>query len=209
MYQLAAHAELVQTLDAGTEPESYTSGGEEMSNKQSVVIAMSIFGCVTVASANVPIYDEISIITPCDNAQVEVFWMGSDAGYTGELSWINPLESGNDIALWTNHSAIEGQSFILPGLFTLGQRVDFSYEIIQGQQDFFSTANESDWGQFIVDDSNPVDVWVGIEDIRLPGGDSDHNDASFRVVFSHPAVPAPGAMALLGAGGLMFTRRRR
>lgn len=182
-----------------------------MMNKAYATMVMAgICGAASMASASIAITEDPGIISPCNDAQVEVIWIGSDAGYTGELSWVNPLENGSNIALWTNHSASAGDSFVLPGTFAEGQRIDFVYEIISGGIDIFSTANESDWGQFSVDASDPHNVIVGIEDIRLPGGDSDFNDAQFHVKFTcAPNVPAPGAMALLGAGGLMMGRRRR
>ena len=183
-----------------------------MFNKtHAMMIAAAISSTASVASASVAIQDDFGIFSPCDNAQVEVIWVGSDAGYTGELSWINPEPSATDTVLWTNKAAIQGQSFILPRTFGQGERVDFTYEVTLGGLDVFSTANENDWGQFFADDSNPHDVLVGIEDIRLPGGDSDHNDAMFRVVFNCGTtfVPTPGTFALLGAGGLMLGRRRR
>lgn len=176
-----------------------------------MMIAATVGAATTVASASIAIQDDFGIFSPCNDAQVEVIWIGSDAGYTGELSWINPDPSATNPVLWTNKSAIQGQSYILPGTFGKGERVDFMYEVTQGGLDVFSTANENDWDQFFADDSNPHDVIVGIEDIRLPGGDSDHNDAMFRVVFNCGTtfVPTPGSFALLGAGGLLVGRRRR
>lgn len=181
-----------------------------MNKAYATMVMAGICAAASMSNASIAITEDLGIFSPCDDAQVEVIWLGSDAGFTGELSWINPYENGNDIALWTNHSADVGDSFVLPGTFALGERVDFSYEIIAGELDLFSTANEADWAQFKIDASDPHDVLVGIEDIRLPGGDSDHNDAMFRVVFTCGSnVPAPGSLALLGVGGLMMVKRRR
>lgn len=179
-----------------------------MNKAYATMVMAGICSAASMSNASIAITEDLGIFSPCDDAQVEVIWIGSDSGFTGELSWVNPFENGTNIALWTNHSADVGDSFILPGRFALGERIDFSYEITAGQLDFFSTANEADWAQFKIDASNPLDVVVGIEDTRFPGGDNDHNDAMFRVVFSHP-VPTPGSLALLGAGGLMMTKRRR
>jgi len=184
-----------------------------MNTQKNIITASVIFAAAftgSIANAGIAIEEEIAIISPCDDAQVEVVWMGSDAGYTGELSWLNPLETGADISLWTNHSAVNEQSFVLPGTFAQGERVEFSYEIIHGALDLFSTANEEDWAQFSVNSTDPHDVIVGIEDIRLPGGDSDYNDAQFRVLFTcGSTVPTPGTFALLGMGGVIASRRRR
>ncbi len=181
-----------------------------MNKAYATMVLAGICAGVSTANASIAVTEDPGIFSPCDDAQVQVIWLGSDAGYTGELGWLNPFENGNDIVLWTNHSAVVGDRFVLPGRFALGERIDFSYQIIAGGIDRFSTANEDDWGQFNVDASNPHDVVVGIEDIRLPGGDSDHNDAMFNVVFSCGTnVPAPGSLALLGVGGLVMVRRRR
>jgi len=181
-----------------------------MNKAQAMMVMTGIFGAAGMAQASIAITEDPGIVAPCDDSYAEVFWLGSDAGYTGELSWINPLESGSDVVLWNNHAASIGQSFVLPMTFAAGERLDFQYEIIAGGLDVFSTANENDWGQFSVDASNPYDVLVGIEDIRLPGGDSDFNDAEFNVVFTcGSVVPAPGSLAVLGAGGMLGLRRRR
>lgn len=165
---------------------------------------------VSSAAASIAVPDDFEIVAPCDNARVEVVWIDSAADFIGELSWVNPDGTGNDVVLWTNQSAVDGQSVFLPGTFDQGQRVDFSYQIIAGVADVFSTANEADWGQFTIDDSDPHDVIVGIEDVRLPDGDADFNDAQFHVIFScGNTVPTPGSLALLGAGGVLVGRRRR
>lgn len=150
-----------------------------------------------------------TIVSPFDHAQVDVVWVGSSAGYTGELQWVGTGFEQPPQTLWTNKDATPEQSFRIPQLFSAGERVDFQYEIIRGGIDAFSTARPEDWAQFSVDASDPFDVLVGVEDIRLPRGDGDHNDAVFRVVFSQATVPSPGSVALLGMGGLIVTRRRR
>ena len=172
-------------------------------------MAGSIFAISGTATAGIIQYDDPGIFSPFDNAQAEVVWVGSSAGYTGNLDWVNPDLESPDTTLWTNKSAKVDQRFMIPMLYSEGQRVDFTYEIIRGRKDAFSTADISDWGQFRVDSTDPLDVLVGIEDIRLPRGDSDYNDSVFRVVFSQAVVPAPGAYALIGGGCLLMSRRRR
>ncbi len=184
-----------------------------MTQQKTTTMKMAAIGAITVlagaASASIPVFDEPLIIAPCDDAQVEVIWMGSDAGYTGELSWINTDLEQSSFMLMNNKSASVGDSYILPRTFAQGERIDFKYEVVIGGLDVFSTDNTSDWSQFQVDDSDPLNILVGVEDIRYPSGDMDHNDAMFRVVFSHANVPTPGAIALLGGGGLVLARRRR
>lgn len=180
-----------------------------MGIKQTAIMMSVVGGFVGIASADVASPPGFGIFSPFDNAQAEVIWVGSDAGYTGDLRWVNPATSASPTTLWSNHSATPNQSFLLPGVFAQGERLDFVYEITRGNYDLFATANERDWNQFTIDASNPLDVLVGIEDIRLPNGDADYNDSVFRVVFREASVPAPGALALLGGGCLMMGRRRR
>ncbi|MEX0876031.1 MAG: PEP-CTERM sorting domain-containing protein [Phycisphaerales bacterium] len=178
-------------------------------NKQAKIVAMGV--CVTAgaAGAGEVTFQDPGIFSPFDNAQVEFVWMGSIAGYTGELSWVDNAFEAAPQMLWNNKAATTGDTIVLPRLFSQGERVDLNYSVIVGNQDSFSTAEHADWSQFTVEATNPLDVLVGVEDIRYPAGDMDHNDASFRVVFSEVAVPAPGSMLLLGGGCLVMARRRR
>ena len=177
---------------------------------QAIMVMAGICGATSMASANLAISDDPGIFSPCEGAHAEIIWMGSDAGYTGELNWINRLESNSSVTMFNNHAATVGQRYALPGTFALGERLDFSYQVIRGGLDFFSTENEADWSQFSVDASDPENVFVMIEDIRRPGGDGDYNDAMFRVEFTcETLVPAPGSFALLGLGGLVIGTRRR
>ncbi len=112
-------------------------------------------------------------------------------------------------ALWTNHNATPEQIYRVPRLFAAGERVDFRYEIIRGRIDAFESFDQADWSQFRVDSSDPTNVLVGVEDIRYPRSDMDHNDAIFRIVFTQASVPTPGSLALIGAGGVFMTRRHR
>lgn len=164
-------------------------------------------GCTSLAKAD--IYQDPGVFAPFGNAQVDFIWGGSSAGYTGELQWVDTAFESTPRTLWTNHNATPEQVYRVPRLFAAGERVDFRYEIIRGRLDVFETFDEGDWSQFRVDASDPTSVLVGVEDIRYPRGDMDHNDAVFRVVFSQATIPAPGAFALLGMSGLVMTRRRR
>jgi len=155
-----------------------------------------------------------SILSPFNDAVATVEWIGSSAGYTGNLNWIDAsvAESGDLVltptTLWDNKSAVRGQTWRVPRVFAKGERVDFEYDIIRGGIDTFSMLNPDDAAQFRVDASDPLGVIVGVEDIRLPRGDADYNDARFKVSFSH-AAPAPSGAALLALAGLGAARRRR
>jgi hypothetical protein len=179
-----------------------------MNNRLPILIAAGTMSFSSIALANLAITEDIGIYAPCDNAQVEIIWDAPSTLRIGELSWIDPITPANSLTLWSTSEVSAGDSVILPGLFALGERIDFSFKVTGDTPDTFSTANPADWGQFVVDDSDPLNVLVDIEDIRVPNGDGPTNNASFRVVFSHP-VPAPGSLALLGAGSVMMIRRRR
>lgn len=166
------------------------------------------------ASADLAIGTDPVILSPYDDAAATVEWVGSSAGYTGELNWLDAAMGGSaDITvtpttLWDNKNASTGQSWRVPRLFDRGERVDFEYDIVKGGIDAFSTRRADDIAQFRVDDTDPTRVIVGVEDIRLPGGDADFSDAVFAVAFS-PAVPAPSGAACLALAGVLGARRRR
>lgn len=176
--------------------------------KSSPYTAVGIVALVA-GSASADIYNDPGVFAPFGNAQVDFVWGNSDAGYTGELQWVDTALEGAPQTLWTNHNATSEQTFRVPRLFGAGERVDFRYEIVRGHLDVFESYDELDWVQFRVDDTDPLNVVVGIEDIRYPRGDMDHNDAIFRIVFTQSSVPAPGALALLSVGGVVMSRRRR
>lgn len=152
---------------------------------------------------------EFGIFSPFDNAQVEITWLGSNAGYTGVLSLVDLGSAIAPAELWNNHSAAVNDKVVASRLYNEGESVDFTYQVIRGGLDSFATFVQTDHQQFQIDASNPLEVLVGVEDIRYPNGDRDHNDAMFLVTFSPTEVPAPGALALFGSGLAMVSRRRR
>ena len=170
--------------------------------------AIILSSCAAATSADV-IASDPSILAPFEFTEVSVEWIGSHAGYTGELAWINPDIPTVSTTLFNNKQAAQGQSYTVPRLYAQGERVDFSYDIIRGKDDFFATTNQADWAQFSIDASDPLAVVVGVEDIRLPAGDADFNDVMFRVRFSQSAIPAPGAMGLLAMSSVALIRSRR
>jgi len=177
-------------------------------NPSKALLAAAVLLPATLAAADIAPSDPV-ILSPFDNAQVSIIWIGSDAAYTGKLHLVDLQSAQNSILLWDNKSAIENQSYTAQRLYSQGDRVDFSYLIALDGHDSFSTFIESDWKQFEIDASNPLNVIVSIEDTRYPNGDSDYNDAVFNVVFTPATIPAPGPLALLSTGLHLVARRRR
>lgn len=172
---------------------------------RTTLAAVSVIACSGAALADVT---DPAIIAPFEFSQVEIQWIGSRASYTGNLQWIDPAVSTVGGTLFDNKTAATGESYEIPRLYAQGERVDFVYDIVRGGLDTFSTAVEEDWIQFRVDATDATNVLVQIEDIRLPRGDADYNDAEFRVVFTQ-SIPAPGSLALLGLAPACALRRRR
>jgi len=172
---------------------------------RNTIIALAITSAATMAHADIA---DPGVYSPYDNAQAKITFISSSAGYTGVMNWLNPEIGSTEVALLNNHESAVGDFVTLPKTFQAGERIDFSYEVVRGGLDLFKTSDPEDWAQFSIDASDPFNVWIGVEDIRLPGGDSDYNDAVFQVSFT-PSVPAPGSIALMGAGVLMVSRRRR
>ena len=172
---------------------------------QATITAIAAMSVASIAHADIA---DPGIYSPFDNAEVRVTWLGSNAGYTGNLNWMNPNIANVSSTLWNNKTAVVDQSATLNVVMSQGQRIDFVYDVVIGGIDTFSTANESDWEQFQVTAIDANNFIVAVEDIRLPGGDADFNDAVFEVSFAR-TIPAPGSLALLGFGGALVTRRRR
>lgn len=172
---------------------------------QAALIAMTAMSVSSLAHADIA---DPGIITPFDNAQVSVTWLGALSSYTGDLTWLNADTATVSPVLFNNKTAEVNDSRSLGVALNEGDRFDFIYEIVAGGLDVFSTAEQRDWNQFRVTEINETTFQVNIEDIRLPRGDADYNDAVFEVSFAR-TIPAPGSLALLGFGGALMGRRRR
>lgn len=144
------------------------------------------------------------LYSPFDHASATITFVGSSAGYTGELAWISSIEDRSGLFVFNNKQSFAGESFTLPALFARGEEVLFRYEVIRGGLDSF--ASDTDRAQFRFTAISETEYLVGVEDIRLPRGDADYNDVEFRVSFAQ--VPTPGSLALLGLGGLCVRRKR-
>jgi len=158
------------------------------------------------------------VVAPYDQAQATVEFLGSEAGYTGQFSYLGwgdeqsvispgpPAHSnGSGMVLFNNHAATVGDSVLLPDVYSAGDVLHFAYRVIAPNhgQDLFRTDESDDVDQFAFD---PQSGAFGVEDLRLPNSDEDYNDASFQVSFNQ--VPGPGALAAF-AVAIALTRRRR
>lgn len=161
-----------------------------------------------IAAADV-IAEDPAILAPFEFTEVSVEFMGSSAGYTGELNWIDPDLPNVSTTLFNNHQSIVGDSYTIPRLFTQGERVDFTYNIIAGADDRFSTSNPDDWNQFRIDDTDPTALIVAVEDLRPTSTDADYNDVIFRVRFFQSVIPAPGALGFFAMTSIALVRRYR
>ncbi|MCB9845070.1 MAG: DUF4114 domain-containing protein [Phycisphaeraceae bacterium] len=144
-------------------------------------------------------------LAPADGRLVVTF-LSSDAGYTGELRFIDPFTLAPSEVIFNNHTTAPGTQVDVASVLQ-DDALNFQYEVLTGQPAVFSMANGEGLQQFW---HEPIDsmAWrFGIEDIRFSISDHDYNDAVFeaRIV----PVPAPGVLALSVLGGLIAAHRRR
>lgn len=184
-------------------------------------LATALGVCAGFAHASIATGDiGAPVIVDRNNARATVEFIGSNAGYTGELffrgsgatigSIENPAIPGGPeegLLLFNNKQSERGSVVELPGLYQTGTVLHFGYGLTKparvAGQGFFTDLAQ-DQNQFAFDASTGL---FSVEDLRLPGGDRDYNDAVFRVTFA--TVPAPGAMLGLGVLGLLGARRGR
>ncbi len=179
-----------------------------MNARKGLLAATVIAACGTAARADLIIGQPI-VFQDTPRA-VTLRFVSSEAAWDGVL-WID-ADSARDhveVPLFLNHDSAAGYEVPL-GIFNPGERLDFIYDVISGEINSFRTDDAAGIMQFgwEVIDSNTTRI--GIEDIRLPGGDHDYNDMVFEM---HTVpVPAPGAGGTggaLAAAILGFGRRRR
>ncbi len=180
-----------------------------MKTRTTIMTALAVCGALSSLASATPVlgFDDPSVLAPCDDATVTVEWIGHNAGLDGTLSWINTGIANTTPELFDSGVAGIGDKMVLDRTFALGERIDFQYAVYGQGGEVYRTDVQADWGQFWVEQVDRATVLVHVEDIRLPRGDHDYNDAVFKVSFSH--VPSPGPAALFGAGMLMMGGRRR
>ena len=146
------------------------------------------------------------IVAPYD-ARVSVGFVSQSAGWIGELSWIGTLDSPESPTFIMNNRASPDDPAIPIAEVQQGDILFFQYEIVTGtlntyRQDDFDGALQFKH-QWISNDT----AQLHIEDIELPGGDQDFNDAVYAVTFT--PIPAPGSTALFCTGLALLVQRRR
>lgn len=167
-----------------------------------------------------------SVIVPEETTSVSFKLIGSNAAFSGELSFLgsgtnivitNPAESeaaggglglGHD--LFANHPGDTGDEVTIEGLFHAGDVLHFAYNVFEptDSADVFRTDDAATASQFAWDAQTRK---LYVEDLR-PGHwwyDADYDDIVAQVTFG-ASTPAPGSLALLGlAGSLALGKRRR
>ncbi|GAB4384673.1 MAG: hypothetical protein Kow0022_07950 [Phycisphaerales bacterium] len=145
------------------------------------------------------------IVAPFD-ADVLVSFVSQSAGWTGELSWLNVENETFSPQFLLSNRETPGETVSL-GRVEQGQSLYFQYEVIIGKANVYRQDDEVGALQFRHEWLDDYTARLFIEDIELPGGDRDYNDAVYDVTFR--AVPTPGALGMGMAGVLPFVRRRR
>lgn len=150
----------------------------------------------------------VPVTIAADQTEVTLRFVGSDAAWTGELYWIDQGNASSLIGpIFNNHASAPGDAFTLPGLFNAGDELLFAYEVITGEENMFRMDDAGAINQFAVEALGGGIHRMFIEDIKLPGGDHDYNDAIFDI--ETRLVPTPGSVALLGMAGAFAGFRRR
>lgn len=139
---------------------------------------------------------------------VTIGFLGSDVAHTGQLVFLEPgsdsltvntFASNSDTTdlstFLVNHQSSIGDTTTLPGVFSGGNHLHFTYDIIapsHAANELYRTDNEIDPIQFMF---NPDSGFLGIEDLLLPFRDEDDNDAQFGLSYS--AIPGPGILVAM------------
>ncbi len=172
------------------------------------MIKMGVVGAAAMASAaSAAIYIGQPLYVPAGHEAVVTFH-SSDAGWTGDVYWMGGDQEREGLGQWlfNNHASSPGDSISL-GVFENQTPLYFAYDITSGELNTYRMTDEVEIMQFAYEDIAANHFRMRIEDIKLPGGDHDYNDAMFDVQFY--STPAPGAVTLGGLGLLLGFRRRR
>lgn len=140
------------------------------------------------------------------DSEFSVRLISSSAAWTGELSWLSNTESEvTPVLLMTNKSSTNAAPTQV-GSVENGEALYFQYQITHGTQNTFRQ-DGAGADQFRHQWTSDTTARLFVEDIKLPGGDADFNDAVFEIAFT--PVPTPGVLAMAAVSGGLFIKRRR
>jgi len=163
------------------------------------------------------------VVVPQDNVSVTFEFLGSNAGFSGELSF---LGAGSEVVvsfpaadtgiaglghqLFENQLGVPGDSMTLGGTYDAGDVLHFAYRVFDpiDEQDLLRTDLAATTSQFAWDAQDSV---LFVEDLR-PGHswyDADYNDIIVHVIFTSAPGPGMAAIACLTAPMLLSRRRVR
>ncbi len=146
------------------------------------------------------------IIAPYD-ARVSVGFVSQSAGWVGELSWIGTLDTPVSPTFIMDNRASPDDPAIPIAEVRRGDILLFQYEIVSGTPNIYRQDDTYGALQFKHQWISNDIAQLHIEDIELPGGDQDFNDAVYAVTFT--PLPAPGSTALFCTGLALLVQRKR
>lgn len=155
------------------------------------------------------------LMLTASGGNVDIFFAGSDAGYSSQLFLSSPSDEG---PFFPNHSTPVGQSEAL-GMPSAGSELIFRLNVLTSGNNFFTgpASRNSDavvhaiFSPWMATAKIPAGILVAFEDLR-GGGDADFNDFRFVVrgaQLTSSATPEPTAILLLGTGALGLLARAR
>lgn len=141
------------------------------------------------------------------DSDFSVRFVSSNAGWTGELSWLSNTESEDGPVLLMSNKSPTNAAPTQVGSVAAGEALYFQYEITRGTLNVFRQDDQAGAQQFRHQWISDNTARLFVEDIELPGGDRDYNDAVYDITFT--PVPTPGVLAMSAlSGGLLIKRRR-
>ena len=170
-----------------------------------LIATAAVAAAALTASADIADYETGPIVST-SAATFTVDLVSSNAGWTGVLGWISNVESEGIIELMSNKSD-KNAAPTLVGSVGAGEAVLFQYRITKGTLNTFRQDDEVGGAQFRHQWTSDTTARLFVEDIKLPGGDADYNDAVYDVTFT--PVPTPGVLAMSVLAGGMLVKRRR
>lgn len=172
------------------------------------VFAAAVTGASGVAFGGYAHFDEGPIVAREDSI-VTMSLISRSAGWDGELSLINvDVEVGQpETTFILSNQLSERNRLEYVGQFDAGEALLFQYEIVRGTANVFRMDDEVGLDQFRHQWVNSHTARLYVEDIKLPGGDRDYNDAVYELNFR--TVPTPGALAAAATGLAFIGGRRR